>query len=46
LYDSPNITGAIKSRRMRLAEHVAFKAHMPNPYKILVQKPKGKRLPV
>jgi hypothetical protein len=33
----------IKSRRVRLAEHVARMAEKRNAYKILVGKPEGKR---
>jgi hypothetical protein len=42
LYASPNIIRVIKSRRLRLTEHVARTAQMRNAYKILVGKPAGK----
>jgi hypothetical protein len=35
----------IKSRRMRLAGHVARMGEKRNAYRILVGKPEGKRLP-
>jgi hypothetical protein len=41
-YASPNIR-VIKSRRMEWAEHVAWMEEMRNAYKILVEKPEGKR---
>ena len=41
LYSSPNIVRVIKSRRMRLAGHVA---RMGEAYRVLVGKPEGKRL--
>jgi hypothetical protein len=42
LYSSPSIVKIIKSRRMRLAEHVAQIGEKMNAYKMLVGKPKGK----
>jgi hypothetical protein len=42
LYASPNIK-VIKSRRIRLTEHVACMAEMRNPYNILVGKCQWKR---
>jgi hypothetical protein len=42
-YASPNIIRVIKSRKMRLMEHVARIGEMRNAYKILVGKPGGKR---
>jgi len=43
LYVSPNITRVMKSRMMRLVEHVARVGEMKNVLKILVCKPEGKR---
>jgi hypothetical protein len=43
LYNSPNIIRMIKSRRMKLAGHVARMGEMRNPYGILVGKPVEKR---
>jgi hypothetical protein len=43
LYSSPSIIRMIKSRRMRWAEHVARMGEKMNSYRILVEKPKGKR---
>jgi hypothetical protein len=43
LYSSPNIIRKIKSRRMRLAEHVARMWNKRNAYVILMGKPEGKR---
>jgi hypothetical protein len=42
LYSSPSIIRIIKSRRMRLAGHVA-RMEKRNAYKLLVGKPEGKR---
>jgi hypothetical protein len=42
LYSSPNIIRKIKSRRMRLARHVAQMGATINAYRILVGKPGGK----
>jgi hypothetical protein len=42
LYFSPNIIRMIKSRRMRLAGHVARMENL-NAYRLLVGKPEGKR---
>jgi hypothetical protein len=39
----PNIIRIMKSRRMRLAGHVARMGDRRNAYKILVGKPEGKR---
>ena len=43
LYSSPNIFRVIKSRRMRLAGHVARIGERRGVYKVLVGKPEGKR---
>jgi len=43
LYCSPNIFLVIKSRRMRLAGHVARMGERRGVYKVLVGKPEGKR---
>ena len=43
LYSSPNIVRVIKSRRMRLAEHVARMGEERGAYGVLVGKPEGKR---
>ena len=42
LYCSPNIVRVIKSRRMRLAGHVARMGEMRGVYRVLVGKPEGK----
>jgi hypothetical protein len=42
-YSSPNIIRMIKSRRMRLAGHVARTGEKRNAYMILVRKSEGKR---
>jgi hypothetical protein len=42
LYSSPNIIGMMKSRRMRWVGHVRM-GEKRNAYRILVQKPEGKR---
>jgi hypothetical protein len=44
LYSSPSIIRMIKSRRLTWAEDVACIGKKMNPYRILVGKPKGKRL--
>jgi hypothetical protein len=44
LYSSPSIIRIIKSRRMRLAGHVARIGEKRNAYRFLVGKPEGKRL--
>ena len=44
LYSSPNIVRVIKSRRMRWAGHVAHMGEGRGVYRVLVGKPKGKRL--
>jgi hypothetical protein len=43
MYFSPNIIRTIKSRRMRLAGHVARMGEKRNAYRILVGKPEGRR---
>jgi hypothetical protein len=43
LYSSPNIIRMIKSRRMRWAGNVARMGETRNVYRILVEKPEGKR---
>jgi hypothetical protein len=43
LYSSPNIIRIIKSRRMKLAGHVARMGAKMNEYRTLVGKPEGKR---
>jgi hypothetical protein len=43
LYSSPNIIRMIKSRRMKWAGHVARMGETRNAYRILVEKPEGKR---
>ena len=43
LYSSPNIVRVIKSRRMRWAGHVACMGEERGVYRVLVQKPEGKR---
>jgi hypothetical protein len=43
LYSSPSIIRIIKSRRMRLAGHVARMGEKRNAYRLLVGKPEGKR---
>ena len=43
LYSSPNVLRVIKSRRMRLAGHVARKEEGRGVHKVLVGKPEGKR---
>jgi hypothetical protein len=42
LYSSPSIIRIIKSRRMRLAGHVARMGEKRNAYKLLVGKPERK----
>jgi hypothetical protein len=44
LYSSPSIIRMIRSRRMRWAGHVARIGAKRNTYRILVEKPEGKRL--
>jgi sorting nexin-29 len=44
LYSSPDIIRQIKSRRMRWAGHVARMGEGRNVYRVLVEKPEGKRL--
>jgi hypothetical protein len=43
MHSSPNIIRQIKSRRMRLAGHVARMGEERKFYKVLVGKPEGKR---
>jgi hypothetical protein len=43
LYSSPSIIRMIKSRRMRWAEHIAIIGKKRNAYRLLVEKPEGKR---
>jgi hypothetical protein len=43
LYSSPNIVRVIKSRRMRLAGHVARMGEGRGFYRVLVRRPEGKR---
>jgi hypothetical protein len=43
LYSSPTIVWVIKSRTMRLAGHVARMGRGRGVYRILVEKPEGKR---
>ena len=43
LYPPPNIVRVIKSRRMRLAGHVARMEEGRGVHKVLVEKPEGKR---
>jgi hypothetical protein len=43
LYSSPSIIRIIKSRRMRWAGHVARMREKRNAYRLLVEKPEGKR---
>ena len=43
LYSSPNIVRVIKSRRMRLTGHVARLGERRSVYRVLVEKPDGKR---
>jgi hypothetical protein len=42
LYNSPNVTRVIKSRRMRWVGRAARMGQMRNEYKILVRKSEGK----
>jgi len=43
LYSSPNIVRVIKSRRMRWAGHVARMVVEMGVYRVLVEKPEGRR---
>ena len=43
LYSSPNIIKNLKSRRLRLAGHVAHMEQSRNTYRVLVGKPESKR---
>ena len=45
LYSSPNIVRVIKSRRMRWAGHVACMGERKGIYRVLAEKPEGKRPP-
>jgi hypothetical protein len=45
LYLSPSIIRMIKSRRMRLAKHVALMGEKRHAHRLLVGKPEGKRSP-
>jgi hypothetical protein len=42
-YSSPDVTGQIKSRRMRWTGHVASIGEGRNMYRVLVGNPEGKR---
>jgi hypothetical protein len=44
LYSLPNIVRVIKARRLRWAGHVARMAEGRGVYRVLVEKPEGKRL--
>ena len=44
MYCSPNVTGVIKSRTMRLAGHVERLGERKGAYRVLVEKPERKRL--
>jgi hypothetical protein len=44
LYSSPNIIRVTRSRRIRLAEHVARMGDRRSAYRVLVGRPDGKRL--
>jgi len=44
MYSSPKIVLVIKSRRLRWADHVAFMGDSRLAYRVLVEKPEGKRL--
>ena len=43
LYSLPNIVRVVKSRRMRWAGHVARMGQRRGVYRVLVEKPEGKR---
>ena len=43
MYSSPNIVRVIKSRRMRWAGHVVSVGEERGVYRVLVEKPEGKR---
>ena len=43
LYSSDNIVRVMKSRRMRWAGHVAHMGEVRGVYRVLVEKPEGKR---
>ena len=43
LYSSPNIIRVIKSRKLRWARHVARMGQSRSGYRVLVQKPEGRR---
>ena len=42
MYSSPNIVQVIKSRKMRLAGHVARMGEVKGVYSVLVGKPEGR----
>jgi hypothetical protein len=44
LYSSPSIIRIVKGRRMRWAGHVARMGEKRNAYRLLVEKPEGRRL--
>jgi hypothetical protein len=44
LYSSPNVIRVIKSRRMRWAGHVVRMGEKKGAYRILVERPEGRRL--
>jgi hypothetical protein len=43
LYSSPSIMGIIKSKRMRWPRHVSRMGEKRNAYRLLVEKPEGKK---
>jgi hypothetical protein len=43
LFSLPNTIGMIKSRRMKWTGHVAQMGEKRNAYRVLVEKPRGKR---
>jgi hypothetical protein len=43
VYSSPNIIRQMKSRRMRWAGHVACMGEKRNVFRVLMEKPEGKR---
>jgi hypothetical protein len=43
LYTSPSVVRVIKSRRMKWEEHVARMGESKSVYRVLVEKPEGKR---
>jgi transcription termination factor 2 len=46
LYSSPNIVRVIKSRRMRWVGHVARRGEGRGVYRVLFEKPEGKKRPL